>query len=313
MHMKIGKVLILVMSIWCLFIGSMYSVSAADEEEIIEDPEGDVIVIDIMFEDLDDLVTTDEKPNIDIKRITYAKNTGSTEVTLTLEVYGEIEDKGDLESEDLSSLNLVSYGLSLSTSQDIYDINYINQTCQLTYSNLSVVNITDFSIAGGTLTIQFDVLNASETYDDCTCQTAEISYSGDEFGYYIDMAPDEPMSVGAGGPYEGEAGDDIEFSGYAYLGVPPYTYEWDFGDGETATGKNPVHSYEAAGNYTATLTVTDDAGSTANDTTLVHITKGDTPPSNGGNGADSGLLLFVAVIAIIAIIGIIVIIFIVRR
>ena len=311
--MKIGKVLILVMSISCLLIGSMYSVVAADEEKSIEDPEGDVFVFDYDSEDLEDLLTTDEKPNIDIKEVTYAKNNGNTEVTLTLEVYGNIEDKGSLDTEDLDSLNLVSYGLSLSTSQDTYEINYINQTCQLSYSDYTTSNITDFSIDGGTLTIQFDLLNADETYDEMIANTVELIFSGDVIGYYMDMAPDEPMSVDAGGPYGGEAGDDIEFSGIAYLGMPPYTYEWNFGDGETATGKNPVHSYEAAGNYTVTLTVTDDAGSTADDTTLVPITKGDTPPSNGGNGADSGLLLFVAVIAIIAIIGIIVIIFIVRR
>jgi PKD domain-containing protein len=309
--MKIGKVLILAMSILCLLIGSMYSVVAADEEESIEDPEDDVFVFDIMSEDLEDLVTTDEKPNIDIKKITYAKDNGNKEVTLTLEVYGTIEDKGSLDSEDYDSFNLVSYGLSLSTSQDIYEINYINQTCQLSYSDYTMVNITDFSVAAGILTIKFDVLNADETYGEMVANTVELVFSGDDIGYYMDTAPDEPMSVDVGGPYGGEAGDDIEFSGIAYLGMPPYTYEWNFGDGETATGKTSVHSYESAGNYTVTLTVTDDAGSTANDTTLIPITKGDAPPSNGG--ADSGLLLFVAVIAIIAIIGVIVIIFIVRR
>jgi len=313
--MKIEKILILVMSISCLLAGSMYSVMAADEDESFEDPEGDVFVFDYDSEYLEDLVTTNEKPNIDIKKVTYAKNDGSTEVTLTLEVFGIIEDKGSLDSEDFDSLNLISYGLSLSTSQDTYEVNYINQTCQLSYSDYTVVNITDtdFSIDGGNLTIQFDLLNADETYDEMIANTVELIFSGDDIGYYMDTAPDEPMSVDAGGPYDGEAGDDIEFSGTAYLGVPPYNYVWDFGDGETATGKDPVHSYEAAGNYTVTLTVTDDAGSTANDTTLVPITKGDTPPSNGGNGPDSGLFLFVAVIAIIAIIGIIVIIFIIRR
>ena len=314
--MKVGKILILVMSILCLLIGSMYSVVAADEEESIVDPEGDVFVFDYASEDLDELVTTNEKPNIDIKEVTYAKNTGSTEVTLTIEVYGEIEDKGDLESEDMSSLNIVSYGISLSTSQDSYEINYINQTCQLSYSDYTTVNITDFSVAGGTLTIQFDVLNASETYDDILANTVELVFAGDDIGYYMDTAPDEPMSVDVGGPYDGEVGEDIEFSGYVYLGVSPYAYEWDFDDGETSTEKDPTHSYETAGNYTVTLTVTDDSGSTANDTTTVPITKGETPNGNGGNnqdGADSGLLLFVAVIAIIAIIGVVVIIFIVRR
>jgi PKD repeat protein len=148
----------------------------------------------------------------------------------------------------------------------------------LSYSNYTVVNITDFSVDGGNLTIQFDLLNADETYDEMIANTVELVFSGEDIGYYMDMAPDEPMHVDAGGPYTGEVGDDIEFSGIAYFGMPPYTYEWDFGDDETATGKNPVHSYEAAGNYTVTLTVTDDAGSTANDTTLVPI-KDTIPPT----------------------------------
>lgn len=33
---------------------------------------------------------------------------------------------------------------------------------------------------------------------------------------------------------------------------------WDFGDGETSTQQNPVHTYATAGTYTVTLTVTDD-------------------------------------------------------
>jgi len=37
----------------------------------------------------------------------------------------------------------------------------------------------------------------------------------------------------------------------------PWKFEWDFGDGQKRTEQNPVHSYDKVGEYTATLTVTD--------------------------------------------------------
>ena len=40
------------------------------------------------------------------------------------------------------------------------------------------------------------------------------------------------------------------------------SYAWDFGDGSTGTGMKPSHTYAAAGDYTVTLTVTDDGGAT---------------------------------------------------
>lgn len=38
---------------------------------------------------------------------------------------------------------------------------------------------------------------------------------------------------------------------------------WDFGDGQTGTGKTATHAYAAAGNYDVKLTVTDDKGASA--------------------------------------------------
>jgi hypothetical protein len=44
-------------------------------------------------------------------------------------------------------------------------------------------------------------------------------------------------------------------------------YFWDFGDGNTSTLENPTHIYQTSGNYTVTLTVTNECG--ANDTSMV--------------------------------------------
>jgi len=41
------------------------------------------------------------------------------------------------------------------------------------------------------------------------------------------------------------------------------TYDWDFGDGETAFGVTASHTYSEKGGYTVTLLITDSAGKTA--------------------------------------------------
>lgn len=40
-------------------------------------------------------------------------------------------------------------------------------------------------------------------------------------------------------------------------------YSWNFGDGKTSTAAKPSHTYDAAGTYAVTLTVTDSAGATS--------------------------------------------------
>jgi PKD repeat protein len=45
----------------------------------------------------------------------------------------------------------------------------------------------------------------------------------------------------------------------------PWKFAWDFGDGGKSTDQNPVHTYDKVGEYTATLTVTDQKGNKGTD------------------------------------------------
>ncbi|CAM9928691.1 unnamed protein product [Chrysoparadoxa australica] len=52
------------------------------------------------------------------------------------------------------------------------------------------------------------------------------------------------------------------------LAINVDTYSWDFGDGQTSTEANPVHTYEVGGYYTATLSVTGGTGEVSDDVYL---------------------------------------------
>ena len=69
------------------------------------------------------------------------------------------------------------------------------------------------------------------------------------------------------------------FEASAIGGTPPYTYHWDFGDGEEANLEDTRHTYENPGTYTATLTVTDATGQTASDSTQVIVEPATPPPT----------------------------------
>ena len=76
----------------------------------------------------------------------------------------------------------------------------------------------------------------------------------------------------AQGPYSGVIDEPVQFNGYAFGSHPPFNYYWDFGDGNTSEGQNPIHTYTQLGEYTVTLSVTDRKGSQTINTTNVVIT-----------------------------------------
>ena len=76
---------------------------------------------------------------------------------------------------------------------------------------------------------------------------------------YITVNQAAPVAGFNGDPTTGEAPLEVQFTDASSGDVD--TWEWDFGDGDTSTEQNPLHTYTSAGDYTVSLTVTGDGGS----------------------------------------------------
>ena len=98
----------------------------------------------------------------------------------------------------------------------------------------------------------------------------------------MNLAP----TANPGGPYNGEPGQPIEFSGAASSDPnnDELVYSWDFGDGAMGSGVSLTHAFAADGTYTIALTVSDgQATNTASTTATIS-----TAPANRAPTADAG-------------------------
>jgi len=118
---------------------------------------------------------------------------------------------------------------------------------------------------------------------------AFLDYGGATFRVYYERQA--TLVVGlptaeANGAYNSVVGEAVSFSsaGSVDSNGSIDTYAWTFGDNGTSNVANPVHTYSAAGNFTATLTVTDNEGNTATDSSLVNVTAQNEVPTAVING-----------------------------
>src|SRR5215203_1499748 len=97
----------------------------------------------------------------------------------------------------------------------------------------------------------------------------------------IAAAPAEPLRVEiTSSDTEGQvAPATFDFEANVTGGTVPYTYSWDFGDGsvESDDDESIDHTFDIAGNYTVTLTVTDSTGRTVSDSILITVREREPP------------------------------------
>lgn len=92
-------------------------------------------------------------------------------------------------------------------------------------------------------------------------------------GDSIPELQEPPEAKASATPTEASINETISFSGVNSTDPDGtiVSYEWDFGDGATASGETASHAYSAAGNFTAELTVTDNDGLSATNEVTVMI------------------------------------------
>jgi PKD repeat protein len=126
-------------------------------------------------------------------------------------------------------------------------------------------NPTHTYAAANSYTIELTVTDAGGT--NTTSQTINVA------------APAQPAVANFSAAPAGDLA--IQFTDTSTSSTGITSWQWDFGDGNTSTDQNPLHTYAAPGDYNVTLTVTDSVGSQPASQT-VNVAAPQAPPAQPG-------------------------------
>lgn len=150
------------------------------------------------------------------------------------------------------------------------------------------VNLAGFVVGGATQVWQLTAANAITHLADVAVNGSSLTLTVPSQSVTLLVVPgtsgpanQPPTAVVSGTPTSGTSPLTVAFSaaGSSDADGMIASYAWTFGDGGTATGPTPSHVYQTAGTFTATLTVTDNAGATDAATVTINVTAGQTAPS----------------------------------
>lgn len=182
-------------------------------------------------------------------------------------------------SETLSNTNYQNAVINLSSYVGIYDISFISKTSALYVIMLDDILLTSYVEEG--------------SIDDNGDSGGNGGGGGTPPPPETNELPVADLSNGE--PYGGLTGIAILFDGSLSSDADGTItdWHWDFGDDEIGTGETASHSYKEPGNYTVTLTVTDDKDEQDTDQTFVIIEQGNhyptTPSLKGETTVDRGV------------------------
>ena len=74
-------------------------------------------------------------------------------------------------------------------------------------------------------------------------------------------------------PFSGWIPLTVSFSSVPSGGTDPYSFSWDFGDGNSSSAQNPTHTFTSPGNYTVTFILTDIHGGQDTDTLNINASQ----------------------------------------
>ncbi len=195
---------------------------------------------------------------------------------------------GSTKSDDTFSASFSQYGdaLDLTAPGELVHVSIIGGGPAATASGTSFAS----PCVAGVLGLMYDACGYTLTPAEyraalySTCEDLGAAGKDDTFGWgRIDahaavVEVGYPRAYAAAKPGSGEAPLTVKFTGTSNMdGLKTLTYTWDFGDGNTASGKSATNTYTLIGTYTVTLTVEDSDGLTDTDTLTITVEYGNVP------------------------------------